>query len=494
MLGVKMCAKKKEEESEPASESEGLEEFVSQYLDAYRGYLGEKDMDERHMPQFYKGFPFVAEIYRLPNEAVCVLFRKSNRSKILVIDGDYSEVKEKLDERALDFMQVFPPYTSFDSKEAERLAHLDAERDLKASRRLEILSATETHMEEIHDDMKGMLDLNPWLDDQAKTQKEKLDRAKELIIELYKALDLGEEERFADYARSFMEIMAFERAEVEAVAGEVEVEMESVLQEIEDRTAKIEESFETFGKAMNANMSELEETVKEMKKEFEAGDGRESGFDELEKSLKDVMLKVEGLEKDIKTDELEKSLKDIKLKVESLEKEGKTDELEQSLKEMKLKVEALEEGEGMSDGLELALTKVRGSLKDTKSEMTEIRKELSTLKKDLIVTKEIKDTVFRDNKRMHNINNRVSDIEKNIRALTQGADKEMKAQIKALEGKMNVMKKDINDQVKDAVEKEVARSVASIKMEPPPPADLPTGATVKKTTKKKTTKKTRKKS
>ena len=466
-----MSAKKKEEESEPSSETEELEEFISQYIDAYRGYLGEKDMDERHLPQFYKGFPFVAEIYRLPNEAVCVLFRKSNRSKLLVIDGDYSEVKEKLDERALDFMQVFPPYTSFNGEEAARLAHLDAERDLKISRRLEILSATETHMEEIHDDMQGMLDLNPWLDEQAKTQKDKLDRAKELIIELYKEMDLGDEERFADYARSFMDIMAFERAEVEAVAGEVEVEMESVLQEIEERTAKIEESFESHGKALNANMSQLEQTVKELELKMESLDG------------------VAGVPSD-----LEKTIEEIEKKLEDLRKSSETFELEKDIKEIKLKVDALED-EAISDELEIALTKVRNSLKDTKAEMTTLNKELTSLKKDLTVSKEIKETVFRDSKRMHNINDRVSDLEKEIKSLVKGSDKEHKEQIKALEGKMNVLKTDIRDQVKNAVEKEVARSVANIKIEPPPPpADFPAGATVKKTTKKKTTKKKTKKS
>lgn len=443
-----MCAKKKDD-SEPVSDTDELEVFVSKYMDAYRSYLNEKDMDERHLPQFYKGFPFNAEIYRLPNEAVCVLFRKSNRSKLAVMDGNYDDVKGKLDDRALDFMQVFPPFTSFDAEGAERLAHLDAERDLKVSRRLEILSNTEIHIDEIHEDMKGMLELNPWLDEQAKTQKEKLDRAKELILELYKEVDMGEEEKFADYAHSLMEIMAFERAEMETVAGEVEVEMESVLQEVDERTAKIEKSFESYGKALNTNMSELEQQVKDMKKN-------------LDKALKDG---------------------------------GKSGDFEGQLKELRLRVDALAEGEGMSDELDMALTKVRGSLKDTKAEMIELKKEFKKLQKDVTVTKEIKDTVFRDSKRTHNLNDRVSDIEKELKALSKtAAGKNQKSEIKALEGKLNVAKKEILDQVKLAVEKEVARAVKRIKTEaPPPPVEMPKGATMKKTTKKKTTKKTRKK-
>ncbi len=419
-----MCAKKKvDDEPEPVKESDELEDFVSQYMDAYRSHLAEKDMDERHLPQFYKGFPFVAEVYRLPNEAVCVLFRKSNRSKLLVLDGEYDDVKSKLDERALDFMQVFPPYTNFNQDEAERLAHLDAERDLKVSKRLEILSATEVQMKEIHQEMNGMLELNPWLDEQTKGQKEKLDKAKELILELYREVETDEEERFAHYARAFMEIMAFERAEIEVVAGEMELQLETSLEEIDERLTKIEESSETYGKALNQSMGELEQTVKEMK----------------------------------------------------------------------FKVDTLEESDGTSDEVDVALRKVRNSLKDTNSKMTEMKKEMKDIQKDVTISGEVKDTVFRDSKRMHSLNERVSDLEKSINRLPNEVRKEAKSQMKALDGKINIMEKSLKDYAKEAVKKEVTRSMATFKVEtpPPPPEMPPKGATVKKTRKKKTTKKSR---
>ncbi len=229
-----MCAKKKDD-IEPSEESDELDEFVSQYTSAYRSYLAEKDMDERHLPQFYKGFPFVTEVYQLPNNAVCVLFRKSNRSKLRVIDGEYEDVKKKMDDRAFDFMQVFPPYTNFTMDEGERLARLDADRDLRVSRRLEILGATEVHMDDIHEEVDGLLELNPWLDEQTRVQKEKLDKAKRLILELYKEVEMDEDERFAEYSRSFMEIMAFEKGEIMEVAGEMEIQLETGFEDIEGR-------------------------------------------------------------------------------------------------------------------------------------------------------------------------------------------------------------------------------------------------------------------
>ena len=62
-----------------------------------------------------------------------------------------------------------------------------------------------------------------------------------------------------------MEIMAFERAEMEEVAGEIELQLETTMEEIEERVAIIEENFEIYGKTVNQNMDELESTVKKMK-------------------------------------------------------------------------------------------------------------------------------------------------------------------------------------------------------------------------------------
>jgi len=418
-----MCAKKVDDDIEMSEGSNELDEFVSKYTGFYRSYLAEKDMDERHMPQFYKGFPFVTEIFKLPNEAVCVLFRKSNRSKVLVLEGEYDDVKSKMDERAFDFMQVFPPYTTFTPDEAERLARIDADRDLRTSRRLEILGATEVHMEEMHEDVESLLTLNPWLDEQTKTQKDKLEKAQVLLQELYKEVEIDDDERFADYNRSFMEIMAFERAEIEEVAGEMEVHLESALEDFDERMEKIEENFETYGKAANKSMGELEQ-----------------------------------------------KFKDLERKIGNIDAEG-----------------------GLDEEFEIALTKVRSSLKDNSSKMNEFKKDLNTVKKELTVSQEIKDTVFRDSKRTHNLNERITDLETKMGKIPKTDNKATKSDLKALQGKMNVLKSDLRLDIKD-LEKEVNRKITKLRTEipPPPPEDLPPGAKVKRTTKKTTKKTTRK--
>ena len=156
-----------------------IESFIEVYTSTYRDYLGKKDVDERHLPLVYKGFPFVIEAYLHPNQSVTVILKKSNRSRILVVDGEFEEVRSMLSERNFDFMQTFPPYTMWTEDEAERISKLDADRDLAGSRRLELLGGIETHMDDIMKESDSILQLNPWLDEQSKAQTEKVERARE---------------------------------------------------------------------------------------------------------------------------------------------------------------------------------------------------------------------------------------------------------------------------------------------------------------------------
>lgn len=417
-----MCAN--EGEVKPGSDEKPgkLEGFVDNYLNSYRSYLAEKKMDEKHMPGFYKDFPFVAEAYILPNKAVCVLFKKSNRSKVVVLEGDYKDIKSKMDERSFDFMQVFPPYTNFSSNEAERLARLDADKDMNITRRLDMLGAAEVHIGQINDDINGVLDLNPWLDEQTKSQKEKLEKAKEMLNDLYKEVEVSQDERFSDYSRLLMEIMAFEKEEVEQVAGEMEVELESAMEGFETRMSKVEEGFESFGRAMNQSMRALEQIVKEMK----------------------------------------------------------------------VKVSSISSGMEIPEEVETALKKALDSNKENTAKIEGVKRDIADIKKDLTVSKDLRETVFRDSKRTHNLNERVSDIENEIILLGKGADKEFKVQLKILENRLNIMDKNAKNMVGSAIESEFENHVNSMHAPPEITEEdgVSKGTRVKKTTKKRTFKKT----
>ncbi|MCK5024805.1 MAG: hypothetical protein KAR56_04225, partial [Thermoplasmata archaeon] len=352
-----MCAKKRSDsdsdefdgEPVPRNDSQSIEEFVNDYLTTYREYLSNKDMDERHLPQFYKGFPFTVEIYSLPNRAVCALFKKSNRSKFAIQDGDFEEVMSKLKDQSFDFLQTFPPFTNFETDEAGRLAQVDADRDLKASRRLELLGAAETHIDEIHEDVKSMVELNPWLDEQSEAQNKKLNHAKELINELYKEVDIDKEERFAEYSRQIMELMAFEKEDIEEVASELEVRLEEALEEMDRRIFAVEDSIGSH---------ELDDIKSVGKMGDELAD--------LTKTVRKMTLK----------------MKDI---------DG-----------------------GTSDEIEKAISKAQEQVKEVTKGLANIKKEIKGMQNDISISKEIKDTVFRDSKRAHNLNERTSELEKEI--------------------------------------------------------------------------------
>ena len=274
-----MTAKKKIE-AEPVSDEgiRDIEGFVGAYLNAYREYLAEKDLDERHLPQFYKGFPFTVDVYSLPNLAVCTLFSKSDRSRMNLLDGDYELLNRKIDDSSFDFMLVFPPFTNFTDKGAERLAHSDADGDLRESRRLELLSSAEVHLDSIHQDIDDVVDKNPWIDEPTQGQKEKLDRAKELIQELYREVDISKEERFAQYGKTLNDLRAFEKGEVEAVASELEVEMETLIEEMEGRISNVEVLLSEHGHGESSP-----ETL-------------ENDLTILGKKMNELTLKIDGLE------------------------------------------------------------------------------------------------------------------------------------------------------------------------------------------------------
>ncbi len=431
---------KKTDSSEPepddfediSVDTKSIEVFVNEYLTAYRDYLSNKDMDERHLPQFYKGFPFTVEIYALPNRAVCALFKKSNRSKFAVQDGDFEEVMSKTKSQGYDFLQTFPPFTNFDADEAERLAQVDADRDLKASRRLELLGAAEAHIDDIHDDVKSMVELNPWLDQQSESQKEKLDKAKELINELYTEIDIDKDERFADYSRQVMELMAFEKGDIEEVAGELGIQLEEALEEMNDRIFAVEDS-------MDSHEHDDVKSVGKLEDELAA----------LTKTVREMNLKI----------------KDI---------DG-----------------------GVNEDIDMEISKVQRQVKDATKGISDIKKDIKGMKNDIAISKEIKETVFRDSKRAHNLNERATDLEREIQILKKLAKKGSSAtEIKALEGKMNVMEKKLKDYAKDYTNKTVKREIAKIPIPDPAPEvttvteTIPmSGGTVKRTTKK-TTKKT----
>lgn len=383
-------------------------------------------MDPLHLPPFYKDFPYDTVAYSLPNGSLCVIFAKGKRSALNIRDADFNDVQARLKMQDFDFMSVFPPFTEFSENESRRLARLDADRDMKSSRRLQLLTAAETHLAEMHADIQAMVDLNPWLDQQSEEQKRKLSRANELITELYAEVDMSREERFSDYSRQFAEIMAFEKGDLESVASEIEVEMETALEQMDARIASVEESLKSNPKS------------------------------------------------------------------EAVERLGNTvAELTRGMKEASAKIKSLERGNSVQD-LEDTLSEIKDIVKETSGKLATLEKEFEEVKSDVALSQEIKETVFRDSKRTYNLNERVTELERSISSLTKESGKSSKSEFKALEGKLNVMEKDLKDFVRTYVDSENAARQPQLVTSPPEYSVTPAG-TIKKTTRTTTRKTTRSK-
>ncbi|GAH15271.1 unnamed protein product, partial [marine sediment metagenome] len=134
-------------------------------------------------------------------------------------------------------------------------------------------------MESVVSDVDKMLELNPWLDEQATNQIEKVGKARELIKELYKEIEIDADERFVRYERELMELQAFEKAEIEEIAGEVEEEVETAIGEIEEQMSEVDDQ-----------VSRLEDDFDELKT------GLKTGLDDIRKTIAELSIKVESMQ------------------------------------------------------------------------------------------------------------------------------------------------------------------------------------------------------
>ncbi|MFO7619468.1 MAG: hypothetical protein R6W91_07460, partial [Thermoplasmata archaeon] len=168
----------------------------------------------------------------------------------------------------------------------------------------------------IHNDIQSVADLNPWLDQQAAEQRAKLNKARELILELYKEVDISREERLSDYMRQLSEVMAFEKEGIEEVTGEMELQMETALEEMESRLAELEKAIEAVRREsgavgkVGAGIAELSKSVKEMNSrldKIEASASKDSGAEKLQASFKELSRSFRDIEKEFNSSQTDAS-------------------------------------------------------------------------------------------------------------------------------------------------------------------------------------------
>ena len=176
-------------------------------------------------------------------------------------------------------------------------------------------------------------------------------------------------------------------------------------------------------------------------------------------------------------------------------------DLTKTVRELNLKYKDLVMGDGTYEELEMAQSKTQRQIKDSAKGISDLKKEIKSMKGDLAISNEIKETVFRDSKRAHNLNERTTVLENDIKALQKTMSRgSSSSEVKAMQGKLNVLEKKLKDYVRDYTNKTVKKEIGKIPLPDPEPVittvteTIPQAdGTVKKTTKKTTTKKTKKK-
>ncbi|MDD4308219.1 MAG: hypothetical protein PHU53_05370, partial [Thermoplasmata archaeon] len=161
------------------------------------------------------------------------------------------------------------------------------------------------------------------------------------------------------------------------------------------------------------------------------------------------------------------------------------------MKEASAKIKFLERSNSAQD-LDDTLSEMKEIMKETSRKLATLEKEFEAVKNDVALSQEIKETVFRDSKRTYNLNERVTELERSVTGLTKESGKSQKSEFKALEGKLNVLEKDLKDFVRTYVDSEMASRQPQLITSPPEYSVTPAG-TIKKTTRTTTRKTTRSK-
>ncbi|RLF49170.1 MAG: hypothetical protein DRN20_02830 [Thermoplasmata archaeon] len=295
------------EELVPVDEkAKAIKEYVRSYLDEYRKVVeGEKP---EILPDFYEHYPYSVIAICMPNDTVCVLFRTgAPQLEIIVRDGDFAEVRKKLQDRWCDyFMLLLPDRMGVD--DAKERARADALHDLSVvSKRLRILSLKK-ELAKLEEDFERVIKINPWLEEEAKEQKSRIENLKSLIDTLTKEVKEEFENRYDRYIKELESVrfIAKQHAPDTAEEGEVAVEGEKKEEMMEVRGEKkvVVEKVVDLPPEIKNTIFRMNRRLYRLEKQFEPFEASIKG------KVETLKKRVDALEKSIKT--LERTLNDTK--------------------------------------------------------------------------------------------------------------------------------------------------------------------------------------
>ncbi|MEW5760961.1 MAG: hypothetical protein AB1779_09365 [Candidatus Thermoplasmatota archaeon] len=185
-------------------------EEIDTYIKAFiENYINTAKSADIVVPlPFIKGAPHHVDVYILPNNAVCVLFRYGSQSlKIEVVNEKFETVKALLNKREHQYILLFQPGKKYGLSEAINDSKYSLAKDVEKATYKAGLEALRTNIMDVQKNILGLIKTNPWLEKSLNELASKLDKAKEPVERLWDdLLKIEKEEKYAEELSLFAEL------------------------------------------------------------------------------------------------------------------------------------------------------------------------------------------------------------------------------------------------------------------------------------------------
>jgi hypothetical protein len=200
-----------------------VEKYLQAYIEAYRGTI-KPDYPDNAKPAFYKGFPYHARAFILPNAATAISFKYAAPAlKIDVSRATADLVADLLKGKEHSNFMGFPPMKSYRKEEAVYDAKLAVKRDMKIAYLRALMAAVRSQTGEEETNILEISKTNPWLEKQLQQLASRLSGVKQLLSALDDELQKSEEgKQYADH-QQLLEALARYRATGKAAPAEAEI-------------------------------------------------------------------------------------------------------------------------------------------------------------------------------------------------------------------------------------------------------------------------------
>lgn len=204
-----------------------VDRYLQAYIDAYRGTI-KPDYPEAARPAFYRGYPYHARAFILPNGSTAVIFKYAAPSlKVEVSRATGDLVSDLLKGKEHSNFLGFPPLKSYRKEDAVYDAKLAVKRDMRTALLRALLDAARSQAGEEEKSILEISKTNPWLEKQLSQLAARLSGVKQLLATLNDELEKNESgKRYGDHEQMIGVLQRYR-----SPYGEAEAEAEVVAME-----------------------------------------------------------------------------------------------------------------------------------------------------------------------------------------------------------------------------------------------------------------------